>query len=432
MAGPIVLATPGVVLEVTTVAGAAYLQTRVKKAFIPMAKVTTRTQVLMASLVLLVLLVVYSWETDSVLRAAASWCPPMFIKTLLIAGADPNTAGANGTTALMAACTAHMVGVSGNVRVLLEAGAEVNAEDGNGWTPLMIAANYCLVDIVDTVRMLIDAGGDVDARNYVAATPLIIAASHGCPRVVRVLLDSGADVNAVSDHGNTALYMAAGEDSKLGTETVKLLIEAGADVNVKRPDWQDTALMTAVQFGAPETVRLLLEAGADSQATDSKGRLSLTFARERGRGIALSEDQQASAEIVELLQAGRDFNSELIEAAKNGQTETVQALLKVGAEVDARINDGTTALLWAAAQGHVEVVRVLLSQGADLNVQLGGATPLQWAAFEGRTDVVQILLDAGADVNVRDYNVGKTALIWAEEKGHTEIVELLKKAGAKE
>ncbi len=94
----------------------------------------------------------------------------------------------------------------------------------------------------------------------------------------------------------------------------------------------------------------------------------------------------------------QDINSQLVEAAKNGDTVSIMALLEAGADLNAwdRLYE-TTALGWAAAEGH--------------------------------TETVQALLDAGADVNAKNED-GLTALWWAA--GHTEIVELLKKAGAKE
>jgi len=96
----------------------------------------------------------------------------------------------------------------------------------------------------------------------------------------------------------------------------------------------------------------------------------------------------------------QDVNSQLIEAAQNGQADKVEALLEAGADANAKDNVGETALMRAARTGD--------------------------------SDTVQALLDAGADVNAKEERAGETVLMLAGERGHTEIVELLKKAGAKE
>jgi uncharacterized protein len=52
-------------------------------------------------------------------------------------------------------------------------------------------------------------------------------------------------------------------------------------------------------------------------------------------------------------------------ASEKGHVDVVQALLAKGAEVNAKNNNGATALIWASIQGHVDVVQALLAKGAD-------------------------------------------------------------------
>ncbi len=63
----------------------------------------------------------------------------------------------------------------------------------------------------------------------------------------------------------------------------------------------------------------------------------------------------------------RDVHAELIEAAQNGQTEKISALLAAGAEVNAKDKEGMTALIYAAYEGHFQSVKALLNAGADVN-----------------------------------------------------------------
>ena len=79
--------------------------------------------------------------------------------------------------------------------------------------------------------------------------------------------------------------------------------------------------------------------------------------------------------------------------------------------MNARDNEGTTALVFAALGGDAETVQALLDAGADVNAKNSdGWTALMQAASGGDAETVQALLDARADVNAKD-NDGVTALI---------------------
>ena len=93
----------------------------------------------------------------------------------------------------------------------------------------------------------------------------------------------------------------------------------------------------------------------------------------------------------------------LMEAARAGSVEVVEALLTGGANVNAsEATGGQTALMWAAAEKHPEVVRALIGRGADIRARSKeGFTALLFAAQQGDLSSAKLLLDAGADVNER-------------------------------
>ncbi len=100
------------------------------------------------------------------------------------------------------------------------------------------------------------------------------------------------------------------------------------------------------------------------------------------------------------------------------------------ADVNARQNDGSTALLWAVYAGDADRVSTLLKAGAD--VSLGnefGATPLSEAARTGNTKILALLLKAGADARAVNQE-GETALHEVARTGNIEAAKLLLKAGA--
>ncbi len=87
----------------------------------------------------------------------------------------------------------------------------------------------------------------------------------------------------------------------------------------------------------------------------------------------------------------------------NGHVAAVGVLLKAGADVDARDDDGRTALRGAVSKGHVSVVKALLKVGAGIELSdKHGLTALHVAALEGWVAAVRVLLKAGADIDARD------------------------------
>ena len=121
---------------------------------------------------------------------------------------------------------------------------------------------------------------------------------------------------------------------------------------------------------------------------------------------------------------------------KTGSPQAVQAAIANGADVNARDNDGVTALMYAAESNqNPDVVATLLKAGADILAKDSkphwGGTALLWAAVGNKNPkVITVLLKAGADINVRNVD-GKTALIWAVmENPNPEVVMTLLNAGA--
>jgi ankyrin repeat protein len=121
----------------------------------------------------------------------------------------------------------------------------------------------------------------------------------------------------------------------------------------------------------------------------------------------------------------------------DSQIESIRILVKAGADVDEHSDNGVTALMLMAILGQPDMVRMLLEAGADVNAanNADGGNPLIFAVYGGSSETVSILIEAGADIDAMDAgtgsNDGRTALSYAVEKSHAEITEILKQAGAK-
>jgi ankyrin repeat protein len=119
----------------------------------------------------------------------------------------------------------------------------------------------------------------------------------------------------------------------------------------------------------------------------------------------------------------------LLEAVRVADHDRVQRLLRRGADVNARTEDGTTALMRATAVGDVKLVRLLLDHKADVNARnKAGATALLWAV--GDPDKVRALLDRRADVNARADSGHTPLMIAVGSPGAAAVVKLLIEKGA--
>ena len=86
-------------------------------------------------------------------------------------------------------------------------------------------------------------------------------------------------------------------------------------------------------------------------------------------------------------------------------------------DINAKDNDGNTALDYARQYGYNQIVQLLCPKAL-------GCIPLLDAAMIGNEKLVRNLINEGVDVNSRDSR-GKTALIWAARYGHAKVAKIL-------
>jgi hemoglobin len=108
-------------------------------------------------------------------------------------------------------------------------------------------------------------------RCFAGNTLLHFAAGAGCLELVTVLLRLGVDPN-IQGRGRTPLHCVANEcASETGSEVVRALVRAGADVNACSGVMRATALHLAARRGHVEIARTLLDSGAAVNPRDRKG-----------------------------------------------------------------------------------------------------------------------------------------------------------------
>jgi ankyrin repeat protein len=320
-------------------------------------------------------------------------------------------------------------------RFLLEAGANPNGPPESVHGPLSDAVEAGNVEIA---QMLIDHGAEVNATDENGWHALLLAASRSdiYPEkewrpITRLLIAAGSNVNHVDKCGRTALKAAIGDDPGNGSalDVMRILLEAGAEVDARDGDNAWTPLMTAVEEGNIEAVRLLVEAGADVNLMDDEGDTAWNMARRWGY-----------AEIADLLQlAGAvepaDVEAQLHRAILWGKTEAVARLLEQSVDPNTQDRYNRSALLIAIENwGKEEIVRLLLDHGARIAEGKEAVTLLSAAVDSHRPlldahTIVRLLIERGADIHA-SFDDGSTVLLCASERANTETVRLLLDAGA--
>ena len=179
------------------------------------------------------------------------------VTRLIANGADVDYTDSSGRPVLVSATRANSLEVA---KVLILAGANVNAQDAQQDSAFLYAGAEGLNEIL---KLTIEHGADVTSTNRYGGTALIPAAEHGYVQTIRILLGTDIDVNHVNNLGWTALLEAIilGSGGTDHQEVIRLLIEAGADINL--PDAQGvSALEHARQKEQSAVAKLLEEAGA--------------------------------------------------------------------------------------------------------------------------------------------------------------------------
>lgn len=208
-----------------------------------------------------------------------------------------------------------------------------------------------------------------------AEPALVIAVKGGSLELIRLLIDAGADVNGrdgLADEDGLTAAIAAGHAA-----AARVLVDAGATV------WP-AALLRACRMEREDLAELCLAGGIQPGEARILDRLAmlghtrmLRWLVARGASVA---DEGPLA---------------LCEAANAGQAEAAAYLLQQGVPVESRVSYGWTALHLAAYNGNPETVRVLLAAGADPAADDGtGKTPLEWAREAGKAENVALLQQA--------------------------------------
>ena len=120
----------------------------------------------------------------------------------------------------------------------------------------------------------------------------------------------------------------------------------------------------------------------------------------------------------------------MLKKAASADFAGMKECIEKGVDVNARDENGKTALLWASYYGDIEVLKYLIKKGADIEAKDDkGNTPLTTTSYNGYLEHVKYLVENGADIDAKN-KYGKTALMQASILGWLEVAQYLVAKGA--
>lgn len=237
--------------------------------------------------------------------------------------------------------TACVAGDVGALREMLARQPGLVHERHDGTTALHVAVHH-----PDVVRLLLERGADPDARDAGDnALPLHFAAGSGPIESVRALLDAGSDVHGTGDLHRIEVIGWATLFADVRRDIVDLLVERGARHHV----------FSAIALGDLELLRRVV--------------------RDEGNALTrrLSKFEQEQTAIHYVIAPPDGLLGGVFRTGSHYRT--LEALIELGAELDARDARGRTPLEIAMLRGDVEVMRRLHAAGASQPVLPDEPTP---------------------------------------------------------
>jgi ankyrin repeat protein len=277
----------------------------------------------------------------------------------------------------------------------------VNTRGGDGQTPLHVAKT------VTIAQCLLDRGADIDALDVDHESTPAQYLLRDRPDVARYLVSRGCRTDllmaaALGDLDMATRLVAA--DPACIRMTVsdaffpKRDPRAGGTIYIWVLGLNKTAAMVAREFGHDDVVQWLLDRSPDDW--------KLAQAGELGDKSLLQRLLAAQPDLARTLPD--DGQRRLVAAAQDSNINALRLMLAAGWPVDARGQNGATALHWAAFHGNLEMTTEILRHRPALELKDDdfGGTPLGWGIYGSvhgwhpdKGDyggVVSALLDAGA------------------------------------
>ncbi|KAJ6249674.1 mitogen-activated protein kinase kinase kinase 20 [Anaeramoeba flamelloides] len=285
----------------------------------------------------------------------------------------------------------------------------INKTNTKGKTPLHFACFWNADKQI--LEYLISRGCNVNKQDENGYTPLHMLCQSKFPLLIDsldVLLNNGAQLNLSANDGKTTIHIAATNDL-INLETFKYMIESGGDVNAIDGD-KKTPLLLLCETENPDPlkIRVLLEARAKINVEDKWGLTPLH---------ALVKNTKKTSLIEMLIENGAKVNAQNLKQQttlhclfkqSHPSKSLAKVLIQAGANLSVSDQQGNTVLHYAALNKHIKkgITSLLLENGSD---------PLQ-KNYEGQTALK-------LSKKISNSNVNKEIKSFLSENGSTDPIK---------
>jgi ankyrin repeat protein len=242
------------------------------------------------------------------------------------------------------------------VNTMICAHVSLNVIDNEKRTPLFYAV---LSNSIDNVRSLIENGAVIDITDISGNTPLHYAIMNDNIDIVRFFISQGCDVNIANNDYLTPLMLACKNDRSIHyCEMIKMLVDAGSDVDIEVSGCKPVQLMTFVDNNELVTAMIKNNKNIDS------------------------EENRKLFDVLHYL-------------GHHGLDEAINVLIEHEYNFNVRrIMNSQSPLHASALYGHFTTVKLLVEKGnADVNItDYYGKTPYDYAHDIGNTEIAEYLL----------------------------------------
>jgi ankyrin repeat protein len=261
----------------------------------------------------------------------------------------------------------------------------------------------------------------LDKKNNNGVCPLELAIKKIRPETVKLLLEAGADTHGLNSKGNHFLAQAV---FRKNVAIVKLLLESGLEVGQNSTDLPRLLRKAIIKCNRKIALMLIAHCVATKKISElntqySSGLTPLLLAAEKKDTKLIKALLAAGADHTFTNQLGQNvlhriaessyiFHDQLINQVLDFSEakEIVEILISIGAEVNKSDILGNTPLIMAAREKNTPLVQLLLSQGADINaVNKKGYTALHYALEKQDKNFSKYLLANGIDLDSASFNL---------------------------